>query len=353
MEFNRQDNSLSASSQISQEMRKLKKQEKVSVIIPMRNEESYIGDCLDSLVHQDYTQELLEIIVIDGKSEDRSKKIVQEYIDRFENIFLYENPKRITPVSLNLGIQKATGKIIIILGAHSYVETDFIRKNVEYLHKTKADCVGGTIQTIGRNYQGKAISLAMSSPFGVGNSLFRFSKTPKYVDTVAFGAYRLEVFDKIGLFDEALVRNQDFEFNHRLISSGGKIFLTPDIRSYYYARESIPKLFKQYYMYGCWKAKVVKKHLGAFRFRYRIPPLFISTLLIAGMASFIFSPARFLFFGVLVAYALAVLLVSLKTAVCTRLRYLFALPPAFFSLHFGFGIGFLYWTIKHWLRREN
>ncbi len=325
----------------------------VSVIIPMRNEEAYIRECLASLMRQDYDNDLLQIIIVDGASEDKSREIVQEYIDQFKNISLYENPKKITPISLNLGIQKATGEIIIILGAHSYVEKDFVTKNVEYLRKTDADCVGGTIQTIGRNYQSKAISLAMSSPFGVGNSLFRFSKTPSYVDTVAFGAYRREVFDKIGLFDETLVRNQDFELNHRLVSNGGKIYLTPDIKSYYYARESIPKLFKQYYLYGCWKAKVVRKHLDAFRFRYRIPPLFIATLLVAGIAGFVSPIARFVFFSILAAYGLVVLLVSLRTAVGSRLRYFFTLPLAFLSLHFGFGIGFLHWTIKNWLHRGD
>jgi glycosyltransferase involved in cell wall biosynthesis len=335
----------------SSKMEKAQGGEKVSIVIPMRNEESYIRECLNSLVNQDYNKALLDIIVIDGKSEDSSKQIVQEFIDKFDNISLYENVKKITPVSLNLGIQKATGEIIIVLGAHSYVETDFVTKNLEYLERTRADCVGGTIQTVGKSYQSKAISLAMSSPFGVGNSLFRFSKSPSYVDTVAFGAYRREVFDRIGMFDETLVRNQDYEFNHRLVSNGGKIYLTPDIKSYYYARESIPKLFKQYYSYGCWKAKVVKKHGSAFRFRYQIPPLFILTLLITWIAGMRFPIARYVFFCVLEAYALVLFLVSLRTAIGSRLRYLIALPFAYMSLHFGFGIGFIYWTVKHWFQK--
>jgi glycosyltransferase involved in cell wall biosynthesis len=339
------------SSEMEKKIEKAPGGEKVSIVIPMRNEESYIRECLNSLVNQDYDRALLDIIVIDGKSEDGSKQIVEEFVDKFDNISLYENVKKITPISLNLGIRKATGEIIIVLGAHSYVETDFVTKNLEYLQTTRADCVGGTIQTVGKTFQSKAISLAMSSPFGVGNSLFRFSKSPSYVDTVAFGAYRREVFDKIGMFDETLVRNQDYEFNHRLVSNGGKIYLTPDIKSYYYARESIPKLFKQYYSYGCWKAKVVKKHGSAFRFRYQIPPLFILTLLITGLAGIRFPIARYVFLGVLEAYALVLILVSLRTAIGSRLRYLVTLPFAFLSLHFGFGLGFIYWKIKLWFRK--
>ncbi len=326
---------------------------RISVIIPMRNEEDYIAECLNSLIIQDYDKDLMQILVIDGASEDRSRMIVQEYIAKYPHISLHDNPRKITPVAMNLGIRQATGEIIIILGAHSHVAPDFVSKNVEHLEVTGADCVGGPIETIGKNYQSKAISLAMSSPFGVGNSLFRVSKNSSYVDTVAFGAYRRAVFDKVGMFDETLIRNQDFELNHRLVASGGKIYLTPDVRSSYYARESIPKLFKQYYSYGCWKARVVKKYLSAFRFRYRIPPLFILALFVSGAAGFFFHPARYIFFGVLALYLAVLLSVSLVTALNSKLRYIFVLPLAFISLHFGFGIGFLNWTVKHWLKSEE
>ena len=161
------------------------------------------------------------------------------------------------------------------MGAHSFIHRDFINNGVLALVNTDAVCVGGPIENIGNSYIGRAIALAMKSSFGVGNSLFRISKKRKYVDTVAFGAYRKKVFETVGYFDESLVRNQDFEFNQRIVKFGYKILLTPEITSYYYARNSLSQLFEQYFYYGYWKEKVIRKNASSFKFRYQIPVMFI------------------------------------------------------------------------------
>lgn len=240
---------------------------KVSIIIPCRNEEKFIGKCLDSIIAQDYPIDNLEVLVVDGMSEDNTRKIVKNYIQKYSFVKLLENPQKIVPTALNIGIKNAKGDIFIIMGAHSIYEKDYIFKCVKYLHAYDVDNVGGIGITLpGDNtIIAKSIALALSHPFGVGNAYFRIgSKEPRYVDTVPFGCYKREVFDRIGLFDEDLVRNQDDEFNLRLIKNGGKILLGPDIISYYYARDSIHKLWKMYFQYGYFKPSVAKKNWWNF-----------------------------------------------------------------------------------------
>ena len=269
----------------------------VSIVIPMRNEEKYIGKCLDSLLAQEWDGGPLEVVVVNGESEDGSKQIVENMMPIFPRLKLLDNSRRITPVSLNIGVKAATGDVIIILGAHSYVAKDFVSKNLHFLDTMAVDCVGGSISPVGDTYQGEAIALAMSSPIGVGNAFYRYSKVQRLVDTVQFGAYRREIFYRIGYFDEELVRNQDFELNHRIVSTGGRILLAPQVHGYYVVRSSIPKLFKQYFDYGFWKTKVISKEVGAFRLRYQIPPIFIMALAVTGLLGLFMPMLRSLFQG--------------------------------------------------------
>jgi len=319
----------------------------------MRNEEKYIGKCLDSLVAQEWNSEALEVIVIDGASEDHSRKIVESMTPHFTQLKLLDNPRHITPVSLNMGVKASTGEVVIILGAHSYVAKDFVSKNVHYLNTMVVDCVGGSIAPIGDTYQGEAIALAMSSPIGVGNAFYRYSKVQRLVDTVQFGAYRREVFRRVGYFNDELVRNQDFELNHRIVSTGGRILLAPEVHGFYVVRNSIPKLFKQYFDYGYWKTKVVSKEVGAFRLRYQIPPIFILTLVISALLG-IFSPIMWSFFqGILALYGALVTLTTVKLSIDSGLKYLPILPFAFITLHFGFGFGLITSWIQKLIAKTN
>ena len=328
----------------------------ISVVIPMRNEGEYIEKCVRSLIGQDYPNDLYEIIVVDGMSNDHSKKIVQSLLSNYPNIFLLENPCVLTSSGLNIGIRKSKGEIIIILGAHSFVQNDFIQKNVELLKNLNGNyCVGGPIKTVGETQSAKTISLAMASRFGVGNAIFRYGKKEGYVDTVAFGAYRREIFEKIGLFDEELARNQDDELNYRLRKAGGKIFITPEIKSSYYSRATLRRLWSQYFQYGFWKIRVLQRHPGMMKLRQFIPGVFvISVILSLGLACYYYI-FGYLTLIILASYISCNLISSLRIARKNGLKCLPLLPAAFLAMHFSYGIGFLIGLIRFfpkWFQKE-
>jgi GT2 family glycosyltransferase len=312
----------------------------VTVVVPMYNERACIGECLGSLVKTDYPADHFEVLVLDGKSDDGSRNIVLELARMHNFIRLLDNPRRITAAAMNVGIQAARGDVIIVLSAHSFVASDFISQNVACLSKTGADCVGGPIHSTSQPFPGKTISLAMSSPFGVGNALFRYSQKEQYVDTVAFGAYRRQVFDEIGLFDEELVYNEDDEFNYRLRKHGGKIFLTPSIKSFYHTKTSLGQLWKQYFRYGLGKVRVIQRHPEATMIRHLVPFTFVSTLLVSGLLG-LFSPIFLrLCLLVLASYLAASLLFSFRIAARNGWKHLPVLPVVFACLHFSYGLGF-------------
>jgi glycosyltransferase involved in cell wall biosynthesis len=316
----------------------------VSVIIPCRNEEKSIGKCLDSVIANDYTKEKLEVVVVDGMSEDKTKEIVNKYAARFPFIKLLSNSKKIVPTAMNIGIKNAQGQIIIRMDAHNVYKEDYVSKCVKYLQEYNVDNIGGILVTLpgADTLIAHSIALALSHPFGVGDAYFRIgSKEPKYVDTVPFGCYKREVFDKIGFFDEDLVRNQDDEFNLRLIKSGGKILLMPDIVSYYYARDSLLKLWKMYYQYGYFKPLVAQKIGTVLTWRQLIPAIFIGSLACSFFLSLISKLFLWIFVIIFLLYISANLFFSSQIAARKGLKYLPILPIVFFTLHVSYGIGYL------------
>jgi succinoglycan biosynthesis protein ExoA len=318
----------------------------VSVVIAMRNEENYIARCLQSAIDQDYPREQMEILIVDGMSTDNSRSIVSGFAGRYPNVRLLDNEKKIAPAAFNLGIKNARGSIVAIIGAHCSLAPDYLSNCVHYLSTREADCVGGPIENIGEGFWGQAISLTMSSPFGVGDAHFRYSHQERYVDTLAFGAYRREVFDKIGLFDEKLVRNQDYDLNYRLRKAGGKILLTPAIKSRYYTRSSLRRLCSQYLQYGFWKVRMLRKHPCSVRVRQLAPPLFVLALLLSGALSAISSLAAWVFALVTASYLSLSLASSLSIAARRGWRYLPILPVIFACLHLSWGLGFLYSLVR-------
>lgn len=312
----------------------------VSIVIPMRDEEEHIGRCLDSLVAQDYPHSRFEVLVADGFSDDQSREIVAGYATAGVDVLLLDNPARVTPHALNTGVRHARGEVIIILGSHSYVEIDFISRNVEVLAATGADCVGGRIETISKTALGRVVSLAMSSPFGVGNARFRTSEKAGFVDTVAFGAYRRAVFDKVGLFDEELVRNQDDEFNFRLTRSGGRIYLDPKIRSYYWSRPTLGSLWRQYYQYGRWKTRILRKHGRLPSTRHIVPAAALTLFGITVIAGIAYHPLAWIPAALLAGYLAASLAVTIDLSLKNGPIYVM-LPAAFATLHLSYALGFL------------
>ena len=312
----------------------------VSVIIPCRNEEQYIRKCIDSVVKSNYPKDKLSVYVCDGMSNDSTRSIIQELIKDYSNIFLLDNHAQVTPLALNLGLKKSNADVKIILGAHSEVDSNFVRENVNALSISEdIGCVGGVLTNVYENETAEIIGLAMSSGFGVGNAHFRTGSKSGYVDTVAFGAYKKEVFNQVGYFDEDLVRNQDDEFNFRLIKNGFKIYLSDKIKCKYYVRASYKKLFKQYDQYGYWKVFVNCKHKTITTLRQMVP-LFFVLYLISLLLTGLFSTALMLGYGgILICYLLGAIYFASKQT--KNLSKMVKVAYSFAILHISYGYGYL------------
>ena len=319
----------------------------VSVVMPIRNEAGYIGGTLQAVLDQDYPADAMEVLVVDGMSTDHTREIVRDLQARHPNIRLIDNPSKIVPTGLNKAISGARGEIIIRVDGHTTIAPDYIRQCVEALQRTGADNVGGRMDAVGSTLFGKAVAAATSTPFGVGGSHFHYSNREEWVDSVYMGAWRREVFGKVGLFDEELVRDQDDEFNYRLRKHVGKILLTPRIKSVYTVRSQPKALWKQYYQYGYWKVRVFQKHPRQMSPRHFAPLILVLGLLVSALLAMVAPPwGRILFGAALGLYLAANLAASLMTAARTSWSYLPYLPVAFAALHFGYGLGFLVGLVK-------
>ena len=321
----------------------------ISLIIPCRNEEKFIDRCLNSVNEQDYPMDNLEVLVVDGMSKDKTLQIVENYREKLLSIKILENPKKTTPYAFNLGINYSKADIIMIMSAHSTLEKDYISKCVKYLDKHNVDNVGGIWITLpGDNtIMAQSIALTLSHPFGVGNTYFRIgSEEPRYVDTVPFGCYRKEVFRKIGLFNEELIRNQDLEFNLRLKKAGGKILLVPDIVSYYYARSTLKALAKNNFSNGFWVIYSTKFAKMPFSVRHLIPFFFVISLIGSFILSLIYRPFIYMFFLVSVAYLILNVFLSLRISIQKGFKYFVPMMVSFATLHFSYGFGSIWGLIK-------
>lgn len=226
----------------------------VTIIIPCRNEEKYIGGCLDSLLANDYPKEYMEILVIDGMSQDKTRQLVVNYIDKYPFIKLVDNPEYIKPTALNIGITMAESDVIMRIDAHAVYAADYVSKLVDGLFRYDADNIGGVRETHpGDTPMENAIAIGVSHPFLVGNAYWRTGLDKlRQVDTVYCGCYKKEVFEKIGLFDKRFIRAQDREFNARLIGLGGKIFCDPSVKCTYFARKDLWGYLKWLYVGAKW-----------------------------------------------------------------------------------------------------
>ncbi len=327
----------------------------VSVIIPCRNEEKFIGKCLDSIIAQDYPKNKIEVLVVDGRSTDRTREIVKKYAQKYPFIRILDNPQKIVPAALNIGIKKAKGEIIIRMDAHNIYDKSYISKCVKYLKEYNVDNVGGILLTLPANNTivAKSIALALSHPFGVGNAYFRIgSKKPKFVDTVPFGCYKKEVFEKIVLFNENLVRNQDIEFNLRLKKAGGRVLLVPDIVSYYHARATLRALAKQNFWNGFWVIYSTKFAKMPFSLRHLIPFVFVVSLVSSLILSLFYYPFIYLLAFILGLYLIVNVFFSAKIAFQNGLKYFPALILSFSTLHLSYGFGSLWGIAKLFLYKK-
>lgn len=311
---------------------------KVSVIMPLYNEEKYIANCIDSLLQQDYPKEIMEWIFVDGQSTDHTVHIIQNYKKQYPQLIqIYINPNKTVPYAMNIGIAHAAGQYIVRLDAHADYNIDYISKCVHYLDTTDADNVGGIAETKSKGFIGNAIAMMLSSKFGVGNSQFRTNGHSGYVDTVPFGAFRREVFEKWGGYDERLTRNQDNEMNYRIRKNGGKIYLSEDIHFSYYCRDSIKGISDMAIKNGTWNVITMRLCPGCMGIRHFVPFIFLLSLVLLSLLSLIHWLFRLALALELILYVLLDILFSVKTS--HKAKYIpmvFVLFPIF-HLTYGFG----------------
>jgi glycosyltransferase involved in cell wall biosynthesis len=312
--------------------------------------------CLESIKDNDYPKDKLEILVFDGMSEDKTRDIIKKYSEKYPFIKYFENANKIQSSAMNIGLRYAKGDIIIRMDAHTTYAKDYFLKCINCLDKYNADNVGGIWITMPGNdtAMAKAIALSLSHPFGVGNSYFRIGlKEPKSVDTVPFGCYRKEVFDRIGMFNEHLVRNQDIEFNIRLKNAGGKIILVPDIESYYYARSTLKALAKNNFWNGFWVIYSTKFAKMPFSVRHLIPLVFVTSVMSSLIGSIFYAPLAYIFSLIFTAYFITALFFSINISFSKSLKLIPLLVSTFFTLHFSYGLGSLWGFTKLFADKLN
>jgi len=329
---------------------------KITVIIPFRNEEGRIGECLSAVLSQTLPQTSYEVLAVDGMSEDGSAAVVEDFLRKNTNLRLLKNPNKIVSSALNLAIKQARGEIIVRVDGHTVIEEDYLAEGTKYLEMTGVDNVGGPMRAIGTTYTGEIIALATSCPFGIGNGAFHYSNREGFVDTVYLGIYPRRVFEKIGLFDEDLVRNQDDEFNYRLRKAGGKVFLNPAIRSYYYCRSTLKDLWRQYFQYGFWKVRVFQKHPQMMQWRQFVPALFVLSVFVGlggGLINRFFLTGAFTGLG---CHFVLDIIFAFKMAREKGWNHFPVLPLVFNVLHWSYGFGFLMGLIHFspkWFERRS
>jgi len=315
----------------------------ITIILPIRNEAKYIKQTLEPILYQKGIEQEIEILIVDGMSTDGTREILKNLQINNPNIILIDNPEKIVSTGFNRALSRAKGNIIIRIDGHCEIAPDYIQKCIEYLEKINADCVGGATDHVASGLVGKSIKLAQSSFFGVGGVSFRKNvEKGQYVDTLAFGAYKREVFDQLGGYDEELVRNQDDEYNFRMIQNDMKIWLDPSIKSTYTQRNSFRGLFKQYFQYGFYKIRVMQKRKGIASWRHVVPGLFVLTLLF-GLSIFLFTGNSIPILSLCIPYLSFSLLTTIFELIKTpsNLISVMMLPITFFILHISYGLGFL------------
>lgn len=331
---------------------------KLSVVIPCRNEKSHIREFLDSLLAQQLDPDWeLEVLVADGMSEDGTREVLRDYAARAPYLRIIDNPGKIVSTGLNAAILAAQGEIILRMDAHSTYAPDYIQQCVRVLDESGADNAGGPVVAKGRGRFGKAVAAAYRSPLCCGNARGHDPNYEGTVDTVQMGCWRRSLFEKTGLFDPRLVRNQDDELNFRLRRYGGVVWQSPRIKSTYTPRSSIRALFRQYLQYGYWKVVVMKKHHGLASPRQAVPVIFVASLilgaLMAAIAGAAKSPAAPWIAG---ALGLELGLYALF-CIAAAIPFLFSEGPGVAALvpfavavyHVSYGLGFLI-GILHYFR---
>jgi len=322
----------------------------ISIICPTYNEEKYIDQCIQSILQQDYPKDDLEIFFVDGNSNDKTQEIIKKYCVKYDFIHLLVNPYKIVPYAMNIGIKASKGEIIIRIDAHSLYSKNYFSTLVEYLKKLEADNVGAVCKTdvLHKTNKTLAIREVLTNKYGVGNSFFRTGiNHVAQVDAVPFGCWKRSVFEKYGLFNTNLVRNQDIELSKRILRGGGKIYLVPDTYCTYFARETYKALAKNNFGNGKWTMLTVyyTRMFSSLSFRHFVPIIFLLSLIIPLLLGMIW--CQFIFFSV----ALFFFYIGIIGVICGKLSLkkklsFFHLLCSFLVLHFSYGWGSMSGLLK-------
>ncbi|MCK5306112.1 MAG: glycosyltransferase family 2 protein [Candidatus Omnitrophica bacterium] len=317
----------------------------VSIIMPCYNEVQHIAKCMESIVANDFPKNKLEVLIYDGGSTDSTLNILKEYTQKYSFIHVKSNNRKIQAAAMNLGIKEAQGDIVIRMDAHTVYEKDYISQAVKLLNETSAVNVGGPQAGQGNSYFTNSLVMALSNAFISGNAVYRSDKNvQQYVDTVYLGAWHKKDLEAIGGFDESFMVNEDYELNYRLRKKSGQILFSPKIKSTYYARSSLFKLIKQYFRYGFWKAKTLKKHPASLKIRQMAAPLFILTLFFS--IAFTFCQNYYLLWLLSGCYVIVFVLLSRSSLNMKNIKYV---PAVFFIalfIHLSWGVGFFAGLIR-------
>lgn len=330
----------------------------VTVIVPCRNEERHLAPCLDSVLATAYPHDRMEILVVDGQSLDHTRAIAERYAKRADTgipVTVLSNPAGTAPAGMNIGIRHARGDVIARMDAHASYPREYLPRLVEALENTGADNVGGVLETLPASDKpvARAIAVACSHPFGVGNSHFRIgSATNQWVDTVAFGCWRRQLFSWLGMFDEELVRNQDDELNHRLIAKGGKILLVANVTAQYFARETLPQLQRMFFQYGFYKPLVARKIGRVMTLRQLAPPALTLGLIASALLAIVSPIGRGVGLALGLVYGAAIVRATLRQLPRLGTRAGMALLAAFPLMHLSYGWGFLCGLVR-WARHPR
>jgi succinoglycan biosynthesis protein ExoA len=322
---------------------------RVSIIVPCYNEQSTIRLLLEALLEQSYPRAEMEVIVSDGLSSDGTLDAITAFQKDFPDLCVrvVENTKRSIPSALNRAIEAARGEIILRLDGHSRPYPDYVEKSISAHDQGRGANVGGVweIHPGADTWIAKSIAAAAAHPLGVGDALYRHAKHASEVDTVPFGSFRRALIEQVGLFDESLLTNEDYEFNARVRKSGGTVWLDPSIRSIYFARSTLLELIRQYWRYGFWKWRMLRRYPGTLRWRQALPPLFVLSLIGLAILAIFLPFARILLAVELVFYFSIMILAGFGVALQRRKAYLIAgLPLAIAAMHLSWGSGLL-WSI--------
>lgn len=319
---------------------------RVSVIVPCLNEEKTIQLLLNALLNQTYPLNLLEVVIADGLSEDRTRDVICEFQTSHPelSINVIDNPKRHIPGGLNLAIQAAAGEYIVRLDAHSIPQPDYIARCIEAHQQGLAENVGGVWEIRPQNDTmiARAIASAAAHPLGVGDAKYRYSDNAEYVDTVPFGSFKKAYLTGMGAFDESLLTNEDYELNTRIRQNGGRIWLDPLIRTVYFARQNLGDLARQYWRYGFWKAEMIRRYPRTLRPRQALPPIFVAGLAALLLLGLVFRPALMLFELFSGIYLIVLLAVGIQIAIKKKdISMIVGVPLAIATMQLVWGAGFI------------